>query len=403
MEPEIELDALLSAARVSARGGAAPRHAPGERALSLRPWPPAAPSDATADSAAPEHAELRALVQVAQLVQTVADRPYDARFAARLHEQMLARAATRRRSGRALAPFTSAAPGKPAPARLRTGLHPAWRMWGAVAALLVALSLGATTALAAVTAAPGTPLFGVRRIEQQIHVASTADVAVRARLHLQYAREWLADLQREASTEQAGQVEQAAPDEASYRAVLSALLADDSAAQQAAAQLPAGAARTELDGELAAFHMAEVRALSAALPLLTWSLRLPTTQALGGLGVPVPRITSVALTPSDGGHWQVVLTGSGFDAGAVLLVNGAPDGVVVSVTATEVRADLPAADLHDKLRSLGIGNPDGTAAASTELPLVTTAPPHGPPATPPGGGNGAHPTPTTPGASPPRP
>lgn len=327
--------------------------------------------------------DLAALVRIALFVETATNMPHDTQFAERLRTRMLARAATRREEAHTLTPGGSIVPISRETLRWAQSLRHAWRLWGAVAVIVLTLGLGAMTALAS-SAAPGTALFQVRRLDQHVRIAITTDTASRARLHLRYAREWLADLQQDVRP---------GLNEVGYRAALNALLADEAAAEQETSQITDGAVRANVEAELAAFRTIARSELAAVLPGLTWPLRILTTQALGGLGASVPHVTAVEITPIAGGKWQVVLTGSGFQPGAVLLLNGEPGGTVITVTATTLSADFPASVLRGGMDSLGIGNPDGTAAGSITLPDISA--PHGAPATPSDGNNGAHPTPST--------
>ena len=99
-----------------------------------------------------------------------------------------------------------------------------------------------------------------------------------------------------------------------------------------------------------------------------WADRVMTTLALGGLGVSVPQVTSATLDTSHDGTWRITLTGTGFEQGAMLLADGRSAGTVISLSTEfliadlQVRGGLPAA--------LGVGNPDGTAAATGHINVI---------------------------------
>ena len=57
----------------------------------------------------------------------------------------------------------------------------------------------------------------------------------------------------------------------------------------------------------------------------------------------MPHVTGATLTAGDG-RWHVTLTGSGFEAGAVLLVDGQPAGLVTATSAGLLTAELLRSD-----------------------------------------------------------
>ena len=241
------------------------------------------------------------------------------------------------------------------------------------ATLLVLLGGGALVAALAASAAPGTPLFGLRQFEQ--HAGQNfMDASGRAQNHLRAAHQWLGDLRAAAS----GQ-----PGTGSYRATLDALLGEDAAAAQAIQQVAPGTTRDTLTADLAALRADEHATLLAVLSQLDWPDRIATSQALGSLGAAVPAIAGAAVTPGQG-LWQVTLTGTGFAPGAVLLIDGRPLGIVLSVSSTTLIAQAPSGLLKNGGMTLGIGNPDGTAAATTTIEQVAA-----PIATPPPDNHGS--------------
>jgi hypothetical protein len=111
--------------------------------------------------------------------------------------------------------------------------------------------------------------------------------------------------------------------------------------------------------------------LRAALPMLGWPSRIATTSALGELGetvVMVKQVSGVRSGASGARTWTVTITGAGCQSGAVLLLRERPAGHVVSLTPTQLTAQLSGGEDDALAHGIGVGNPDGTAAATTQAP-----------------------------------
>jgi hypothetical protein len=252
---------------------------------------------------------------------------------------------------------------------------------------------------------PGSPLFGLHRLEQNWQVVTATDSAGRARLHLAYSREWLAVV-RDAATTHLG--------DPTYRDALQAVRDEDAATARELATMSDGTERTSLAADLANLRADERTTFRAALPAIGWPDRVLTTTALGQLGVAVPTVTTATLA-THGQSWTATLTGTGFAPGAVLLVDGQPAGQVLSVLSDHLVADLPATADGGAPSRLGIGNPDNTAAATSDIrvtgshePAPTATSDHheatptvgGEPTATPGGDHEPTATPTEEGATP---
>jgi hypothetical protein len=117
---------------------------------------------------------------------------------------------------------------------------------------------------------------------------------------------------------------------------------------------------------------------------MSWSARITTTSALGGLGESVVRVTQVKgvrVSSPTGRVWIVTITGSGFQNGAILLVRQRPVGHVVSVSSIQVVAQLSAGGDDSLSHDISVGNPDNTAATTAQVtsehddgPQVTDTP-----------------------------
>ena len=81
----------------------------------------------------------------------------------------------------------------------------------------------------------------------------------------------------------------------------------------------------------------------------------------------VTQVSGVRSSSQTGHVWTVTITGSGFQNGAILLVRQRPAGHVVSVTSTQVVAQLTAGEDDSLPHDIGVGNPDNTAATTAHV------------------------------------
>ncbi len=337
MSPEDRLDILLSA---PGRGG--------------REIPPAV-----------DDAALAPLLSAVGRLREIGSQEPRSAFALDLERRLLAHASDLARSD-AYAPVPQGQPARRAPLPITSARRPApwWQTRLAQAVAAAALLLVGTGGLltAGAMAAPGSPLFGLHRWEQGVRVALDTSAADRARLHLQYLAGALTALDGEVARNAGG---------GSYRDALSTVRDEDGAAEHDIAAVTPGAEHDSLAAQLSGLRQREHTSLRAALKVpLEWSSRIQTTQALGGLGEQIPMISSVTLdhTGSGDGHiWRIVLVGSGYLPGAVLVADGRPVGTVQSVTATRLVAIWTGDDGGLSAGDLGVLNPDGTAASAKAI------------------------------------
>ena len=271
--------------------------------------------------------------------------------------------------------------------RQRTHHYPQWRAWQviAAAALLCIAGVSVLTA-AAVSAGPDSPLYGLHRVEQNVRVQLAPSQGDRVRLHLSYANEALAQLDA-AVAGHAG--------DPAYRSALATFSAEQLAAAQGVAALPADAERDTLNAQLTTLRLRARNDLHVALHAVGWSDRVATTQVLGALGETILVVQDVKVMREDGPNIHVLrleANGSGFMPGAAITVDGQPVGTLLSGTATQLVVEIDTATFHLPLRDIGVSNPDGTAALSLKVE-IDNGPDHssGPPSHP---TPVAHPTPT---------
>ncbi|HEX9068854.1 MAG TPA: IPT/TIG domain-containing protein [Ktedonobacterales bacterium] len=231
-------------------------------------------------------------------------------------------------------------------------------VWPVLAAML-ALLLGVTTLAAARNAEPGQALYGVRRWEQGLNGSLTSQAGNRVRLHLQYASEALAAF---TAAVNAGSGSQA------YSDALQTLSDETAAAKVALNDVPAGREQSDLDGQVEQLQADARAGLHASLPALGWHDRIIVSSAIANQGESVVRITNVTMvrvTKLNITSWRITITGSGFEPGAVVLVNGSPSVSTSTMTATSLTIQLPGSAFRDRPISIGVGNPDETAAATS--------------------------------------
>jgi hypothetical protein len=352
MYPEDRLDALLTALRRTEwgqrRGGAEPSAWRGQPDGNDRPH------EQVGDD------ELAPLLESARRLSPLHAAQPDPVFVRALEARVLVRAAERRREGLAL-PREAVSLQREQPG-VSQRFSALWsgplRPLLVAAALILALGMGTLTVAAA--AGPGSPLFGLHRLEQSVQVGVAGDSAEQARQHLQLAQEWLVAA-GDAAAQHLG--------DPTYSDALAALRDEDAAAEREIAQVPPGAARTTLEADLATLRADERTTLQAALPSIGWPDRIATTTALGTLGVAVPRVTNAILYAGDD-RWHVTLTGGGFEAGAVLLVNGQPAGRVTATSDGLLTAELAMGGFAQAPATLGVGNPDGAAAVTDDVQVL---------------------------------
>jgi hypothetical protein len=217
-----------------------------------------------------------------------------------------------------------------------------------------------TTFTAAALAGPGSPLYGLHKWEQNLQANITGSVADRTRLHISNARDALFALNSAVANHQTG---------TAYDDALAAFRDEARAAATNLNDVPAGGERDTLAAQLDQLHTKGIADLHTALPLLSWPQRVETTGVLSEIGDQVLTVTQANMVYSEHGQhlWTITVSGSGFLPGAVLLMNGQPVNATTTVTPTKLIAQMPGDDSAPRPGSIGVGNPDNTAAATTSI------------------------------------
>ncbi|HEY2570092.1 MAG TPA: hypothetical protein VGI27_01400, partial [Solirubrobacteraceae bacterium] len=278
MEADDRLDALLTARQTRKR-------------------PPTSPAETSDDTLLPQ------LVVADLLAQRHAATP-SAHFADDLEAQLLAHATQGVTSAKSPAAGARQAHGDRSrqPRLIQQEARPALRARGRLlgasrrlsiallaASLLLALSVGLLAAAA--SAEPGSPLFGLHRLEQNVRVGLASGPAERARLHLSYAQSDLAALDALLARRSGGPP---------YRDALAAFQGDLQAVATDLLAAAPGGERDALSSQFGALQAQARSDLLGGLRSLPWSDRLAATAALGGLGVDVPVVASATITRTIG-------------------------------------------------------------------------------------------------------
>ncbi|HEX6123510.1 MAG TPA: hypothetical protein VFY89_10135, partial [Ktedonobacterales bacterium] len=200
-------------------------------------------------------------------------------------------------------------------------------------------------------------------------------------LHLAYASQALSALITAAAQH----------DMRAYQDALATLRAELEAARVAVGQTPAGPPHDERAAALAQLSARAQAGLLAALSRVDWGARLATTDALGELGLPAVTVGSARIVEQNRGGretWLIILTGSGFQSGAQIILDGHAVGGTAEVTPDSLHLTVsspPDAPPH----AIGIQNPDGTAAETSHVTAIIAEPGKDPtPTTTPGENNG---------------
>ena len=229
--------------------------------------------------------------------------------------------------------------------------------------LLFCLLSTSVLALAAQVSDPTSPLYGLKRWEQHVQLQFSGSPVDQATLDLQFARDRLTTLSSLA-------------DPVHTEVFLQALSELDQQLNSAASAingLPPGSQHNQIAKDLISLKSDTVRVLRGLLARLALPERLATTDELARLGASVPHLISGTLTlPAQStGHATISIAGNGIQPGAQLLVDGKPSGVTGTLQSGQMNFTLNW-NGNQHPQSLGILNPDGTAAQITTIHVKTT-------------------------------
>lgn len=242
-----------------------------------------------------------------------------------------------------------------------------WLVWQPRRALLIAsitllcLLLGTGVLAVAQASSPSSPLYVVKNWEQNVQISLAHSPLDRAEVSRQIVLDRLNSLTGLTTPSNT----------AAYYQDLADIDQQIDTIVQVINTLPAGADRDRLIDELAQTRYEMRSTLRGLLPLLTIDERLQTTDRLAQLGDTVPHLQSVFMVLSFHPQEQAMIsvTGSNLSNGARLFVD---NRVVTSAGSFQngVYVFVISWQNTQSPHTIGILNPDGTAAQTNEITLV---------------------------------
>ena len=316
-----------------------------EQHLHDSPWHPANDEDA-------------ALLAAAETIELLNDLEVPPALAARVEQRLRARlnsqqnghirSSERNRHSRPVEPLP-----QQASSRRRGLLRSAWIAALSAAAVLL-LFLGVNRVAA--NSLPGDPLYGLKQIQQQMALSNASGPANRANVQITQLRSALADLESEVNSGRS---------DADVSAALQVVASDTQASQAAVNAVPASSEHDAVAQTLANVMQTEQDTLYRLLGNLHWSVRLAFTQQLGALGVQVPQVSQVKVISNSHDTLTLQVTGVNFVPGTQLVINGASRGTITQLTSTTLVVVIPESAWPEDTHTVGVVNPDGTAAQVT--------------------------------------
>lgn len=243
--------------------------------------------------------------------------------------------------------------------RLRASARPfrTQRAWSALlgAAVLLILVFAGTLSASA-RSLPGDPLYGVRQAQYQLTLTFASGPSARADAMINELNSTITNLSSVVN------------DGRRQDAILQALqivVTQTRDSQAATASLPAGSERAAVQRHLDSVLTAEKQTLRMLLMHVNWPVRVALTQQLGMLGDAVPSVAGVRSSSQSDGTLQLTVTGTNFAPHAELVINGQPVGRVIQNSSTQLIAIISATDWPHGTSTVGVLNPDRTAAQVT--------------------------------------
>ena len=222
------------------------------------------------------------------------------------------------------------------------------------AAAVLLLFLGVNRVAA--SSLPGDPLYGLKQIQQQMALSNASSPADRANVQIAQLRSAVADLEAEVNSDRS---------DADVTAALQVVAADTKASQTAVDAVPAGSEHDTVAQALINALQAERDTLYRLLANARWPLRVEFTQQLGTLGAQVPKVAQVKVISNSHDTLTLQVTGVNFVPGTQVVINGTQKGTITQVTPTLVVVVIPESAWPESTHTVGVMNPDGTAAQVT--------------------------------------
>lgn len=242
---------------------------------------------------------------------------------------------------------------QPDSSRRRGIVRKAWIAALSAAAMLL-LFLGVNRVAA--SSLPGDPLYGLKQIQQQMALSNAGSPADRANVQIAQLRSAVADLEAEVNNDRSG---------ADVTAALQVVATDTQASQAAVDAVPAGSEHNTVAQALTNALQAERDTLYRLLANARWPLRVEFTQQLGALGAQVPKVAQVKVISNSHDTLTLQVTGVNFVPGTRVVINGTQKGTITQVTPTLVVVVIPESAWPESAHTVGVMNPDGTAAQVT--------------------------------------
>lgn len=246
-------------------------------------------------------------------------------------------------------PLPVSIPHSPRPRRL--AMHRAWIAALGIAAALLLACVGILTVSA--QSLPGDPLYGLKQATEQFRMNFSNSPQDRINAQIDQLHSALADLNTVVNNRRS--------DDA-IRVALNSIADDTKSAREAVAAMLTGTDRDTAQQNLQNTLSEEDQTLRSLLAQVDWTVKVAFTQQLGVLGDPVPTVTHVTTALQSNGTLLITLTGTNFAPGARLIINGQPAGTVITNMPGKLTAILSNPTGLFNRHSIGILNPDGTAA-----------------------------------------
>lgn len=221
---------------------------------------------------------------------------------------------------------------------------------GAVAVLLIAFASLLT--FSAHNELPNLP-FGWKQAQNQETLTARAEAQNAANAALGHLRNALADLTT---------VVNEGRDDRAIRQALKSVSLWTSMSREAVAALSPGSARQATQHNLNEVLAEEDQTLRLLLGRVGFSIKVAFTRQLGMLGDPVPRVIYVTVRAQTNGTLLISLTGKNFASRAQLMIEGKLTGTVIQRSASLLVAVVSGAQRFPEMDTIGVLNPDGTAA-----------------------------------------